>query len=161
MKKRTHFDPFREGLRTACRIEDRGPAERRSQRVANLLTTSDADIVTCLSCEDTPEYEAARHVADTRKRDSLQDVRLVHDRLMLLELRDHRTLDQLRAWSIYERADVAVWAGRRHLRASDNAVTVPPRPEVMNRDPGPVITLTAGDGLFGPIVCRCDKDETA
>lgn len=142
--KRTHFDPFDEGLRSACGVEDRGNWR------GGLTVTADVTKVDCLSCRATPEFDAAELISS---RDNDQLAWLAHDRLLLVEPKDHRTIEQVRAWSVPERAEVAVWAGRRHLRASDNPIVVPFRPRVMDRDPEPVIQETAD--IFGPHVCFC------
>jgi len=145
-RNRMHYDPFDEGWRTACRIETR-PGVRGDL----VQCTSDVTKVNCLHCADTPEFDAAVLLNEVSGNVL---VGLAHDRLLLLEPRDHRTLEQIRNWPALERAAVAVWSGRRHLRASDNIVAVPARPAIMDRDPEPEVPATVD--IWGPRVCFCD-----
>jgi hypothetical protein len=94
-----------------------------------IRVTSEIKFVDCELCLDTPEFEVAQLLADRRPDGFVQ---LTYDRLLRLEPQHHRTLDQILAWgNETERAEVAVWAGRCHLRAR---FVVPPRPDVMSID---------------------------
>ncbi len=99
-KRSTHYDPFDEGHRSACRIEERS-------NVGQSVVTADLAAVDCKSCIDSPEYSA---VALAKKMEPEELTSLTHDVLMLTEPKNHRTLDQILAWAQSERAEVAIWA---------------------------------------------------
>lgn len=53
-------------------------------------------------------------------------------------LRERPSLDEVAGWSRDQRKDAGVWAASVHLSASDNAIDVPPLPEVL-RKPDPYL----------------------
>lgn len=56
-------------------------------------------------------------------------VRSLQDILLLVD--EYVTLRVLRTWTPRQRRAALVWAGKTHLRASDNPVRVPPKPRCL------------------------------
>jgi hypothetical protein len=54
--------------------------------------------------------------------------------------------EEIHEWPLDRRVEAEVWAARVHLRASDNPIRVPPRPEWM---PAPWLGPSRGKGIFG------------
>ena len=66
-------------------------------------------------------------MAETKR----EELRSIQD---LLALVDHKvTLKEIASWSNDKREKVVKWAGKVHLRASDNIVRVPPKPKFKSK----------------------------